>query len=160
MTEERSEVRERHDVTTGSRVPKFDLGVRPFLVLFELTRACDLACRHCRAEAIASRDPRELSTVEAQSVFDDLAQLGAPRPIVVLTGGDPFKRPDLAELVAYGAGLGWRWRCRLRGLRSPPKTASPNCDRLGLASCPSRLTVLLRPATTPSGASRVRTTGP
>ena len=124
MTEERSEVRERHDVTTGSRVPKFDLGVRPFLVLFELTRACDLACRHCRAEAIASRDPRELSTVEVQSVFDDLAQLGAPRPIVVLTGGDPFKRPDLAELVAYGAGLG------LAMAVSPSGTPLATKDRL------------------------------
>ncbi len=95
-----------HDVAHGARLPKLDLSERPFLVLFELTRACDLACRHCRAEAVATGDPRELRTQEVRAVLDDLAGLGAPRPIVVLTGGDPFKRADLAELVAHGAGLG------------------------------------------------------
>jgi len=88
------------------RVPRFDVGTRPFLVLFELTRACDLACRHCRAEAIPTRHPDELTTTEIHGVLDDLAALGAPRPVVVLTGGDPFKRPDIAELVRYGAERG------------------------------------------------------
>ncbi len=86
----------------------FDRGARPFLVLWELTRACDLACIHCRAESRSWRDPDELSTAEVTKVLDDLAALGAPRPIVVLTGGDPFKRPDLADIVSYGTKLSLR----------------------------------------------------
>jgi len=96
------------------RVPRFDLGGRPHLVLFELTRACDLACQHCRAEAGSIRDPGELTTGEVGTVLDDLASLGAPRPVVVLTGGDPLMRPDLDEIVSADGGSGCRWRCRRR----------------------------------------------
>ena len=85
---------------------RYDVDQRPFLVLFETTRACDLACTHCRAEAQPQRDPCELSTSEVTAVLDDLAATGSPRPIVVLTGGDPFKRADLRELVAHGAEAG------------------------------------------------------
>lgn len=85
---------------------RFDVGTRPFLVLFETTRACDLSCRHCRAEAQPERHPRELGTEEVVAVLDDLAAAGAPRPIVVLTGGDPFKRVDLFELVSHGSSRG------------------------------------------------------
>lgn len=84
----------------------YDLDERPFLVLFETTRACDLACTHCRAEAQSERDPCELTTSEVTGVLDDLAGTGSPRPIVVLTGGDPFKRADLTELVAHGSARG------------------------------------------------------
>ncbi len=87
----------------GVRRLRFDVAARPFLVLFELTRACDLACAHCRADAHAGADPGELSTGEVLGVLDDLASLGAPRPIVVLTGGDPLQREDLDQLVAHGA---------------------------------------------------------
>ena len=79
---------------------------RPFIVFWEVTRACGLACAHCRADAIHHRDPNELSTAEARRLFDDLAAYDAPRPIVVLTGGDPFERDDLAELVEYATQRG------------------------------------------------------
>lgn len=79
---------------------------RPFIVFWEVTRACGLACAHCRADAISHRDPRELSTVEARRLIDDLAAYDAPRPILVLTGGDPFERDDLAELVRYATQRG------------------------------------------------------
>ncbi len=85
---------------------RFDVGARPFLVLMELTRACDLACRHCRADSVQRRDPAELTTEELMGVFDDLASLGAPRPRVVLTGGDPLQRPDLDDLVRHASGVG------------------------------------------------------
>ncbi len=78
----------------------------PARVYWELTRACDLACRHCRAEAMPERAPDELTTAECERVFDQLATAGPPLPHVVLTGGDPLKRPDLVALVRYGAGLG------------------------------------------------------
>lgn len=79
---------------------------KPFIAIWELTQACDLMCLHCRACAIPDRDPQELSTREGKKLLDDLA--AAKVPLVVLTGGDPAKRADLVELVAYGreAGLG------------------------------------------------------
>jgi radical SAM protein with 4Fe4S-binding SPASM domain len=77
----------------------------PVIAIWEATRACDLACRHCRAEAVSARDAGELTTDEGRRLLDAIrADFG---PILcVLTGGDPAKRPDLPELVAHGAGLG------------------------------------------------------
>jgi len=83
-----------------------DVSARPFMVIWEVTRACQLACRHCRADAQHHRDPRELTTAQGKALLDDLASFGAPRPMVILTGGDPFEREDLAELVAHGDAAG------------------------------------------------------
>ena len=88
------------------RLLHHDASERPFIVIWEVTRACQLACTHCRAEAIRSRNPFELTTGEGRRLLDDLASFGVPRPLVVLTGGDPFERPDLPELVAHGTKLG------------------------------------------------------
>jgi radical SAM protein len=95
----------RVDVPEVRRL-RYDLDQRPFLVLFETTRACDLACTHCRAEAQPACHPDELTTAEVTGVLDDLAAAGPPRPIVVLTGGDPFKRTDLTTLIAHGSAAG------------------------------------------------------
>ena len=83
-----------------------DASERPFIVIWEVTRACQLVCTHCRADAIRTRNPFELTTDEGRRLLDDLASFGAPRPLVVLTGGDPFERPDLPELVAHGTSIG------------------------------------------------------
>lgn len=83
-----------------------DVGDRPFIVIWEVTRACALACAHCRADAMPGRDPRELTTDEGFALLDDLAAFGPPRLMVVLTGGDPFERTDLAELIAHGTDAG------------------------------------------------------
>ncbi len=91
---------------TGIRTLRHDPGDRPFIVIWEVTRACGLVCAHCRADAIPDRHPAELTTAEGRRLLDDLAALGTPRPLVVLTGGDPFERDDLEELVAYGTSLG------------------------------------------------------
>ena len=72
----------------------------------EVTRACALVCRHCRADAQTRAHPRQLTTEQGRALLDDIAAFGKPYPIVVLTGGDPFERPDLAELVRYGTSLG------------------------------------------------------
>lgn len=85
-----------------------DFNQRPFTVVWETTRACDLACLHCRAEARASRDPRELNFAEAQALVQDVKAFGAPYPIFVLTGGDPAKRPDIFDIVKYARGEGLR----------------------------------------------------
>ena len=88
------------------RRPVYDLNERPFMVIWETTQACDLACRHCRAEAQPERDPLALSTAEARDLLDQVETFGRPRPIFIFTGGDPFKRPDLFELVSYAAEIG------------------------------------------------------
>lgn len=88
------------------RQPAQDVNERPFMVIWETTMACDLACRHCRAEAIATHDPKRLTSDEGKQLLDQIKTFGKPTPIVVLTGGDPFKRDDIFELVAYGAEIG------------------------------------------------------
>ena len=63
----------------------------PRLVAWELTRACNLRCRHCRAGALAAPSPDELSLDEAKRVVDDIASFA--RPILILTGGEPLLCP-------------------------------------------------------------------
>jgi radical SAM protein len=87
-----------------SRAYVFDAA--PLRIYWELTRACDLACRHCRAEAIPRRDPRELSTAEGRCFLEALLDFGPRRPHVILTGGDPLKRPDFWELLEHGVARG------------------------------------------------------
>ncbi|MEX2356325.1 MAG: TIGR04053 family radical SAM/SPASM domain-containing protein [Thermaerobacterales bacterium] len=74
----------------------------PWLVYWEATRACNLTCRHCRAEAQVDRDPCELSTGEGEALLDAVARFGDPAPHLVITGGDPLRRPDLFRLLEYG----------------------------------------------------------
>jgi len=88
------------------RLMHHDASERPFIVIWEVTRACQLVCTHCRADAIRTRNPLELTTAEGRRLLDDLASFGSPRPLVVLIGGDPFERPDLPELVAHGTRIG------------------------------------------------------
>ena len=88
------------------RMPAYDVDQRPFMVIWETTNACDLACRHCRAEAIAEVDPDTLTTEQGERLLDQIERFGKPRPIVILTGGDPFKRVDIFELVRYGTQIG------------------------------------------------------
>jgi AdoMet-dependent heme synthase len=78
----------------------------PRRVYWELTRACDLACRHCRAEAQPQRGADELTTSECVRVLQRLALSGPPAPHVVFTGGDPLERSDLFELIREGVRLG------------------------------------------------------
>jgi AdoMet-dependent heme synthase len=83
-----------------------DFDRAPFLVIWETTQACDLACKHCRAEAQPDRHPDELTTAEAKKLLEDVRQFG---PIIfVFSGGDALKRPDIVGLVAHGASLGLR----------------------------------------------------
>lgn len=102
-------MREQHGASSGTEHragSRYRFAAAPLRVYWELTRACDLACRHCRAEAIPRRDPRELSTEEGCRFLAALTEFGPPAPHVIFTGGDPLKRPDLWELVVYGTGLG------------------------------------------------------
>jgi radical SAM protein len=90
----------------GVRHQHSDAGERPFLVIWESTRACPLSCRHCRASAQPDRSPGELSTDEASALMAQVASFGTPAPLFIITGGDPFQRPDLIELVRRGTAQG------------------------------------------------------
>lgn len=97
--------------TEAGTQPRFgpafvDFQRAPFLVIWETTQACGLACRHCRASARPFRDVGELSTAEGFRVLDQIAAMGTP--LVVLSGGDPLNRPDLFELIRHGKSLGLR----------------------------------------------------
>ncbi len=85
---------------------RIDFNERPFIVIWETTQACDLACVHCRACAQPFRSSQELTTDEAKRLIDEIAAMQAP--LFVMTGGDPLKRPDIYELVEYAAGRGVR----------------------------------------------------
>jgi radical SAM protein len=80
----------------------------PLRVYWEVTRACDLACRHCRATANPWADPGELTTLEGVRLLQRLAAFGEPLPHIVLTGGDPLKRCDLLALVTAARALDFR----------------------------------------------------
>jgi AdoMet-dependent heme synthase len=83
-----------------------DFNERPFIAIWEVTQACDLACLHCRASAQPNRDPMELSTDEGKRLIDRIAALKVP--VFVLTGGDPIKRSDLFELISHARSVGVR----------------------------------------------------
>ena len=82
---------------------RYDPNQRPFMVFWEVTRACDLVCQHCRAEAIPDRHPLELQGSEIDHLLDDLATV---RPLLILTGGDCFRRDDLESIVDRAVARG------------------------------------------------------
>lgn len=88
------------------RQVRHDINAKPFIAIWEVTRACQLVCQHCRADAQHEPAPGQLTTAEGKALLDSIATYDKPRPIVVLTGGDPFERGDLEELTEYGTSLG------------------------------------------------------
>ncbi len=82
-----------------------DLDHSPLLIFYEITRACDLACQHCRACAQPRRHPHELTLAQGRALMAQLRQFPRP-PLLVLTGGDPLKRDDVFDLVRYARDLG------------------------------------------------------
>lgn len=89
----------------GEIVPKAASERRP-IVVWNITRACNLKCVHCYNDSGTCKADDELSTEEAQVVLDDLAQFGVPS--VLFSGGEPLMRPDLFELIRYAVERGLR----------------------------------------------------
>lgn len=81
-------------------------GNRPSVVVWNVTRGCNLRCLHCYANARTTRDPDELTAEEGEAFMDDLAAYGVP--VLILSGGEPLVRPDLLDLAAYGVSRGLR----------------------------------------------------
>jgi MoaA/NifB/PqqE/SkfB family radical SAM enzyme len=94
-----------HEQMTPSAYTCEDFGRSPLMFYYEVTLACDLVCKHCRASAQEQPDAEELSTAAAKALLEQAASFPRP-PQVVLTGGDPLKRSDLLELIGHAVGRG------------------------------------------------------
>lgn len=91
-------------------IPPWTLGTdfsrAPIFVCWETTKACLLACRHCRAQAIRKPLPGELTTEQGMRLIDQLTEFGEPYPALLLTGGDPLMRSDFFDLVKHAKAQG------------------------------------------------------
>jgi len=83
-----------------------DFSRNPMLVYWEMTQACGLACKHCRAEAMPQANPLELNTEQSKTFLRQLVDFGKPLPHLILTGGDPLSRKDIYPLIDYANSLG------------------------------------------------------
>lgn len=78
----------------------------PILLFWETTKACNLACRHCRAEAIDRALPGQMTTEQGMKLIDDLHGFTPRHPVIIFTGGDPFMRDDLFDLAEHARSYG------------------------------------------------------
>ncbi|MGA9225875.1 MAG: TIGR04053 family radical SAM/SPASM domain-containing protein [Mesobacillus sp.] len=78
----------------------------PYIVIWEVTRACQLKCLHCRADAQNKPDPMELTSNEGFKLIDQIYEMN--NPMLVFTGGDCMMRQDLFELADYAVKKGMR----------------------------------------------------
>jgi 12,18-didecarboxysiroheme deacetylase len=76
------------------------------VVVWNVTRACNLRCVHCYAHAVERSREKELSREQGLALIEDLADFGVP--VVLFSGGEPMVRPDLVELARYAVGKGMR----------------------------------------------------
>jgi 12,18-didecarboxysiroheme deacetylase len=88
-----------------SHLLQFSADKKP-VVVWNMTRACNLKCIHCYAHAVGRSREKELTTEQAKTMMDDLAQFGVP--VLLFSGGEPLVRPDLVELARYAVGKGMR----------------------------------------------------
>jgi AdoMet-dependent heme synthase len=95
-----------HTVSTPERHQLRDYAQTPMNVYWEMTQACNLACRHCRAEAMPEPHPQELSLEEGLAFVRQIPDFGTPMPQLILTGGDPLLRRDLLTLIDEARKLG------------------------------------------------------
>jgi 12,18-didecarboxysiroheme deacetylase len=95
----------RQSKNLPSHLLQFASDKRP-VVVWNITRACNLNCVHCYAGAVHQGDDRELSTEQGLALLDDLANFGVP--VILLSGGEPLLRLDLVELARYAANRGMR----------------------------------------------------
>jgi heme b synthase len=102
------------------------------LVAWEVTRSCNLACRHCRAEARSEPYPGECDTRAAKAFIDMLPEVGSP--IIIFTGGEPLLRSDIFELAAYARDKGLRSVMAPNGTLITPENAK-RMKEAGIQRC-------------------------
>jgi Fe-coproporphyrin III synthase len=93
----------------SSRLPshllQFSKDKRP-VVVWNMTKRCNLKCVHCYAHAQDMHGQDDLTTADGKKIIDDLAQFGVP--VLLFSGGEPLVRKDLPELAAYAVENGMR----------------------------------------------------
>jgi len=108
-----------------------DFNKDPFIVIWELTRACQLKCLHCRAEAQYKRDPRELSFEEGKKLIDQIYEMN--NPMLVFTGGDPLMREDVFDIAEYAIKKGVRVSMTPSATPNVTKQAIEKAKEVGLS---------------------------
>jgi len=76
------------------------------VVVWNVTRACNLHCVHCYARAVECKHEAELNREQGLAMIDDLALFGVP--VILFSGGEPLLHPDLVELASYAVDKGIR----------------------------------------------------
>ena len=89
----------------GETIPKKASDRRP-IVVWNITRACNLKCVHCYNDSGSGKSFNDITTAKAKTVLDDLAEFGVPS--VLFSGGEPLMRPDLFDLIQYAGQIGLR----------------------------------------------------
>jgi Fe-coproporphyrin III synthase len=108
----------RHSSQLPSHLLQFSADKKP-VVVWNVTRRCNLRCVHCYAHAREQADQDELTTEQGKALIDDLAAFGAP--VVLFSGGEPLARQDLPELASYAVGRNMRAVISTNGtLITPP----------------------------------------
>jgi radical SAM protein len=95
-----------HTDSTPARHKLRDYAQTPMNVYWEMTQACNLACRHCRAEAMPDPHPHELTLEEGLAFVRQIPEFGTPMPQLILTGGDPLLRRGLFTFIDEARNLG------------------------------------------------------
>lgn len=108
-----------------------DYSENPFIVIWELTRACELKCLHCRAEAQYHRHPLELTFEEGKKLIDDIYEMN--NPVLVFTGGDPLMRPDVFDIADYAVKKGVRVSMTPSATPNVTKESMQKAKDVGLA---------------------------
>lgn len=102
------------------------------LIAWEITRSCNLACKHCRAEAHTEPYPGELTNEQAKALIDTFPATGSP--IIIFTGGEPLMRADAFDLVRHANSLGLRCVMAPNGTLITPAVAAKMKDS-GVQRC-------------------------
>ncbi|KEO79839.1 radical SAM protein [Paenibacillus polymyxa] len=95
----------RYTIKPGHKPHGVSAGRGP-VVVWNSTRACNLTCKHCYANACPAHDPDEMSTEEAKVFIDNLAAFQVP--VLLFSGGEPLIRKDIYELISYASSKGLR----------------------------------------------------
>jgi radical SAM protein len=103
-----------------------DYNSKPILIFWETTKACDLACKHCRASALLDALPNEMNLEESLSFVEQIREFGSPYPVLILTGGDIMKKRGLEEILKRAKELG------IPASMSPSATPLLNEDAFGM----------------------------
>jgi 12,18-didecarboxysiroheme deacetylase len=110
----------RHSKNLPSHLLQFSADKKP-VVVWNMTRQCNLKCVHCYAQAKGSPTENELTTPEGRTLIDDLSAFGAP--VMLFSGGEPLMRPDLPELARYAVSKGMRAVISTNGTLITPEKA-------------------------------------